>query len=284
MTVVNRHLEEGGPSKGITPNKFHDSALKGRYLFETFQSEPLCTVPGGTLTDPAGTSLQNIRIDTGFNVFEFSYLGDATAAFVPTLASDGGYNWGVFNTDGLIGAEINFGGQKNGHPRNFIPRNEDWFLRVLFNVDNWSGVDIVVGFRKAGAAVATLTEVTDVAGIRILGDSSSALAALSAITNLNNGGTSDYISTAIDTGSLTDGTTVEVEVRSIAGKAQFFVNSNRVASGVSYTFDSGDVCSPVVRMLETTDLVGQMKTMAAECGPMVARVKRSLQSLAGDTV
>lgn len=277
----------------VGPERLSRSIRSGRYLFDTFQQDILCTQGGaqaGNLTELAGTSLALVRMDSGQYVYEFAYLGDATAAFVPSLASEGGLNFGALATDGLIGAELNIGGGKDYHPRNFLAATsgsnfgEDWFFRALLNVNNWSGVDITVGFKKTTATyVATLTEVIDIFGIRALGDSSSALAALSAVYNQNNSGTTDYTSVAIDTGSLTDATTVELEVRGVSGKLQLYVNGVRVLGGLSVSFDAGDIFSPIIRMLQTTDLATQLKVLAVEAGPLEDRQEGSLASLGAAT-
>lgn len=277
----------------VGPEKLSRSVRTGRYLFDTFQNDILCSQGGaqaGNFTELAGSSLAQVRLDSGSYVYEFAYLGDATAAFVPSLASEGGLNFGTLQTDGLIGAELNIGGVKDFHPRNFRAATtgstfgEDWFVRALFNVNNWSGVDITLGFKKATATyVATLTEVVDIFGIRALGDSSSALAALSAVYNQNNNGTTDYTTTAIDTGSLTDATTVELEVRGVAGKLQLYVNGVRVLGGLSVSFDAGDIFSPIIRMMQTTDLATQVKVLAIEAGPLEDRQDGSLGSLGAST-
>lgn len=289
-------LRKSLANNAVGPEKLSASLRGGRYLFDTFQSDILCSQGGaqaGNFTELAGSSLALVRMDSGSYVYEFAYLGDATAAFVPSLASEGGLNFGALATNGLIGAELNIGGVKDGHPRNFLGagtagsgsvQGEDWFLRALINVNNWSGVDIVVGFKRATATyVATLTELTDVFGIRTLGDATSALAAVSIVTNLNNAGSTDYSSTAITTGSLTDATTVELEVRCVSGKGQAFLNGARIGGGLSYSFDANDILSPVIRLLQTTDNATQEKLLAVEAGPLADRQSGSLFDLAGST-
>lgn len=278
MTIVRSHF---GGRRSVGPENMVDSILRGRYLFETFTQEPLVSKKGAVYVAPAGTSLQEQFLDTGRYRIEYTFLGDATDAFVPTLGTDGGYNWAALATATVDrGAEICFGGTTVAHPRNFIASSEDWFFRVLLSIDDASGVDIVVGFKKVATPVLTLTEVTDIAGLRIFGDSSSGLAALSIVTNLNNGGTSDVVSTVIDTGSLTDGQVIELEVQSIGKKAQFFVNGVRRFPSSPYTFDTSDVLAPVIRFLQTTDIAAEVKTFAVECGPYADRAKDSLLSLA----
>lgn len=289
LTGTRKNLKVGNADDGVSTLNLDLNTLKNRYFLELFMNDPLCTVPGiSTDVNPAGTDLTAVRCHTGFNTLQYTFIGEATASFIPLLASEGGYNWNTStNLDG-IGVEVNFGGDLPAHPRNHVPyrsdgTGEEWFFRVLVAADDWSGADITVGFKKAAVAVGSLTEITDFVGVRALGDSSSALAAIQVAVVLNNAGATDYTTTAVDTGSLTDATAVELEVRSVGSKAKFYVNGVQVASTVDYTFDTGDSMSPIVRLIQATDLAAQLKTFAAEGGPLYARRPESLATLAGAT-
>lgn len=270
---------------GVGPENLVHSLLKGRYLFENFMQEPFARVKAAnTDFEPAGTSLAEIVLMTGRYNLEYAFAGDNTDVFIPTLASEGGYNFGGSSDVAGTGFELNFGGLKDGHPRNHTPSSEDWFFRALFITDDASGADIFLGFRKVATYAATLTEYSDVVGIRILGDSSSTTGAFTIITNLNNAGATDYTSTTpvpAATG-LEDATAIELEVRSVGGQAQFFINGVRYG-GTTYTYDSGDAMAPVIRMLQATDVAAQIKVLAAECGPLADRQPGTLASLAGTT-
>lgn len=278
MTIRRRNVGNGEAG----PEKLADSVRRGRYCLDTFMQEPVVWVKGST-TEPAGTSLSEQAIFTGRHTFEYTFAGDATDAFFPTLASEGGYNW-LFTNEVGRGVEIGFGGLKDGHPRNFTPSSEDWFARVLLIADDASGVDVFFGYRKVAANAATLTEYSDVAGIRVLGASGSTDATFTLITNLNNAGSTDYTSTTPSptvTG-LEDATAFELEVRSVGGVAQWYVNGVE-HRGVSYTFDSGDIMMPVLRLLQMTDVFAQLKTLAFESGPLADRHDGTLLSIAGAT-
>ena len=265
----------------VGAEKLATSLHADRYCFETFMQEPLCTKKG-ELTTPGGTDLAECRIHTGRYTFEYTYLGDATDAFLPTLASEGGYNWVMTTATLDRGIELNFGGLKDGHPRHHIPSAEDWFARVLLIVDDASGVDIFFGFRKVAAYAATLTEYSDLAGIRVLGASGSSDAAITLVTNLNNAGATDYTSTASGAAGLEDATAIELEVRSVQGKAFFFVNGQEFTP-VSFTYDAGDVVNNTLRLIQATDIAAQIKTLCYEAGPLRDRRAASLASLAGTT-
>ena len=264
------------------PEKLSASLRRHRYCFETFMHEPLC-FKKGTLTTPGGTSLDECVVNTGRYTFEYTFLGDATDAFLPLLASEGGYNWVLTTATLDRGLEINFGGLKDGHPRHHIPSTEDWFARILFITDDASGTDAFFGFRKVAAYAATLTEYTDVVGLRIIGNSASTDADINVITNLNNAGSTDYTSTASGVTGLEDATAIELEVRSVGGKAFEYVNSVQV-DRIAYTYDTDDVMTPVFRLLQTTDLATQFKTLAFEAGPLADRTDATLLSLAGSTI
>ena len=267
----------------IGPENLTASLQKERYCFETFMMEPLC-YKKGTLTAPGGTSLDAVVLDTGRYRFEFAFLGDFTDTLVPSLASEGGYDFGVLATAvAAQGAEVLFGGLKDGHPRNFIPANEDWFARVLLITSNASGIDAFFGFRKVAAYALTLTEYTDFAGLRILGNSASTDAVYTVVTVLNNAGATDYTSTTTTVTGLEDATVVELEVRSVAGKAFYLVNQAQVDVVAAYTFDASDVLCPVLRLLQTTDLAAQVKVLAYEAGPLADRQGETLNVLAGTT-
>jgi hypothetical protein len=271
---------------GVGPENLALSLLKGRYFFENFMQEPFARVKAtNTDFEPMGSSLAEVVLNTGRYNLEYAFAGDNTDVFIPTLASEGGYNFGGSSDVAGTGFELNFGGLKDGHPRNHIPSSEEWFFRVLLIIDDASGADIFVGYRKVGAYAATLSEYGDVVGIRVVGASGSTDGTWSIVTNLNNAASTDsYTSTTPvpAKAGLEDATAVEVEVRSVGGSAQFFINGVRYV-GVAYPFDSGDVVAPIVRMLQATDVAAQIKVLCAEGGPLADRQPGTLASLAGTT-
>ncbi len=268
----------------IGPFNFTQDTRSNRYCFESFMSEPVC-YKKGALTTPAGTDLDDVIIDTGRYRFEYAFIGTHTDTLMPVIASEGGYNWVLATAVAGQGVEINFGGLKDGHPRNHVPSSENWFARILLITDDASGIDLFFGFKKNSAYVETLTEVTDLTGIRILGDSSSTTGAVTIITNANNAGSTDYTSTAVSGATpLEDATAIELEVRNVGGKAYHYINGVYVDAGVSFTYDTDDVHSPVCRLLQTTDIFAQAKTLAYEAGPLSERTDATLLSLAGSTI
>ncbi len=271
----------------VSPRMLTDAIRRQRYFLDTFMDAPLCTIYG-SLTEPTLTALEKNRLFTGRYNFEWSVVAvDHTAASQPTIGSEGGLNLVLSGSDVAgNGLEVNFGSSLAGHPRNCTPRvtgggGEDWFVRVLLLIDDVSGCEIILGFRTTGAYVATLTEVLNHAGIRVLGDSSSALAAFSTTTNLANSSTTDYTSTAL-TNVLTDATLVELEVQSNAGYVRYFVNGVQVGPTTDQ-FALDQRVAPFLRALQQTDVAAEIKLLAAEGGPLDQRSEETLTALAGAT-
>lgn len=265
----------------VGPERLTPNLRRGRYCFEQFMFEPTCFLKGA-LAAPDGSTLAEMIVDTGRHRFEYVNLGTQTLLY-PVLASDGGYDWGRDQTL-AEGTEINFGGLKEGHPRNFKPRGttapvgEDFFARILLSIEDASGANIVFGVRKVAAYAATLTEYSDIAGIQIFGDDSSTTAAISIVKNLNNAGATDYTATATTLAGVEDGATIELEVRGSNGTIRFYVNGVERFE-TSFTPDTDDVFSPVLRVLHSTDLAGRVKTLVFECGHPDDRQEGSLSSL-----
>jgi len=269
---------------GVGPENLTTSLLKDRYCFEQFMQDPFAHRKGSG-TEPTGTTLTENMLATGRYRFEYYPIGENTDVFIPTLATDGGYNWGGSSDVAGTGFEVNFGGLKDKHPRNFVPSSEDWFARVLLIMDDASGADIFFGFRKAAAPAETLSEYGDVVGLRILGTSDSSNGTFTIVTNLNNVASTDSYTSTTPVPVVTpleDATAIELEVRSVGGVAQFFVNGVRYG-GVTYAFDSGDTMSNVLRMLQATDVAAQIKTLCYESGPLADRQPGTLLSLSGAT-
>lgn len=273
------------PKEAVAPTQVSRSLKSDAYVFETFSQEPFCYVKqpaAGTIAAPTGSTLTENIVDTGRYKFEFYFIAAQSDQLVPLLGTEGGYDW-CLDADTLgDGVEINFGGLTPGHPRNWVPSSYDnRFARILMIFDNSSGVDAFFGVKKVAAPVTTLTEITDVAGIRILGTSDSSDATFTIVTNLNNGGSTDYTSTATSVTGLEDATAVELEIRTVNGRAFYFVNGAPVTGVTPYTFDSGDVVCPIARLLQATDLVTQVKTLCYEAGKYPEdRTPASLLSLA----
>ena len=283
MPLRKTSLQKGGAPRGGAQGarNLDLSSRVGRYAFETFMSVPMLQQKTGQAV--GGTDATSNLADTGRYIFEYYLIGTASDNFGPILGTDGGYDWSFGNTALGAGCEVNFGSLLQGHPRTYVPSQEDSFARILVNVEDASGADLFFGFRKVGINKTDLTDITDVAGIRILGNDGSTDANFSIITNLNNAGATDITVTTTTVTGLEDGVSVELEVRNVGGKAFFYVNGAPVSGAPVYTYDSGDYVTPIFRALQTTDVSGTIKTLAFECGLVEERLDATLISVAGAT-
>ena len=207
-------------------------------------------------------------LDTGRHKFSYSILGTQTIVR-PALTTDGGLDIGMDQTL-ADGVEINFGGYEEEHQRNITAGTHDAFFRCLLQVEDASGVDIFFGLRKAEAVQTALATFTDIAGFQFTGDSSSAGAPINIVYNLND---ATDISTVSTTQSVADVTEIEFEVRIKKDRyVQFFINN--AAPTVDHTslqMDNGDVLLPVIYLLNTTDVGGEVKLLIVEAGPLSCR-------------
>lgn len=284
MGIASRHFRN---KRVLNPKNLDDAIRSGRYDFNLFFDAPGCTIADAAVV--GGTYLIPVRCVAGRYTYEFVHVGpdtEVTGGFVPTLRTAGGLNL-LMTTDTVgNGIEFNFGGTRLGHPRNFIPRvtgggGENWFRRWLLLFDNVSGVDIFAGFVKAGAdPVVSLTEMIDIVGFHIFGDSSSALAPITLLYNQNNGGTTDYTEVSLST-NLTDGQLIELEVRCVGSYFQYYINGVQVGTSTILQADLDDEFRPILRAVETTDGAADMSLLATEGGPLAFRSEELLSALAG---
>lgn len=282
MAQSRQHIQRGA----VGPERLSASLNQKRYAFENFSQEPYMWQKPPATGVPAlvaGTDATQNVVFTGNYSFEYLMIGGASDVQGPTLASDGGYNWKLDGDALGEGCEILFGGLTWGHPRNFDPDVEDWFARVLLIVDDASGVDIVFGGRQVAAYQAALTGYVDIAGIEVLGDDSSTTATFTVVSNLGNSGSTDYVSTAIAATGLEDATAVELEVRSVANRPTFYVNGRQWAPELTSQWATAKKVSPVLRLLQSTDIAVQIKTLAFECGLLADRINDNLIDVATAT-
>jgi hypothetical protein len=281
MAIVRRALQKrnvrANQDGAVGPETLADSLRKHRYCFDNFMQEPLCWKQGGFVI-PTGSTLVKNLVWTGTHTFEYTPILDQTDLLYPTLATDGGYNIVLASSDLGMGVEFNFGGDIATHPRTFKTSHEDWFARVLFSADDASGADILFGAKKVAATVASITEMIDVFGVRILGTSDSSNGTYTIVSNQNNEGTTDYTSTATSVTPLEDATDVEVEIRGVNGKMYLFVDGAAVPN-LTWTADSGDVFSPILRVSQATDTCPAVRLYAFECGLLKDRTDGKLIDL-----
>jgi hypothetical protein len=247
----------------VGPEKLAGTLQRHRYWYEPFAQQPLGFGADG-YADPAGTDAMLNMLFTGFNLFQWYNIGTQTIV-IPAMTTDGHYDVG-FDQTAAEGIEMVFGGlystANEHHPRNYLSGTDEYYARIKVNIEDVSGVDLFFGFRKSEAYQAALTTYTDVFGLQILGDSSSAAAAVNWVTQLNDA--TDLTTTALTT--LADATSMELEVRVKGRTARPLVDQAPPSTGATFTVDSADIVFPVLRLLNTTDVGGEVKLIAAEGG------------------
>ncbi len=238
-----------------------------RWAHEEFMEEPHVYTATDDNGAPTGTT-GNVNIcDTGRYRFEYVILGAGQTIVRPVLATDGGYDWGMDQT-ATEGVEINFASLKQGHPRMFkIGTDPSFYARLRFTMEDASGYDLTFMIRKNQAYQTAVETYTDFAGIRVLGDSSSAAAAVTTITNLNDATDSTVTTT---TATVADAADTELEIRVIGRRAMFLFNGAQIGQ-TTFDFDLTDWVFADAFLLHTTDVGGQFKTLGFEQGPLDSR-------------
>lgn|SRR5688572_23885378 len=265
MAVIRRHLDRNV----VGAEKLTPSLRRRRFCHTEFWEEPHVYTATDDNGAPTGTTGNvNIAADELYK-FEYVILGAGQTIVRPVLATGGGWDWSMDQT-ATEGVEINFGSQKEGHYRTFqvgAASAPNFYARVRFTVEDISGVDFYFGFRKVQAYQTDIATYTDLALIRLLGDSSSAAAAVTTVTNLNDA--TDVTTTATGV-TVADGIDTELEVRVVGRRVQFLVNGAQVGQ-TNFDFDLTDWVTPIAFVLHTTDVAGQIKTFGFECGPLQDR-------------
>ena len=249
----------------VGPEALSISRRHHRYCYDNFSKDVIASLAGVGYGDPSGTVQTKNLLHTGFHSFPYQQLtasGDATIV-APVLTTDGRLNIGSDQTLGH-GVEIVFGDVAGSRcPRIYTPSTENFFARLKITPSDASGVDIYFGLRVVQAFQAAIATYTDLVALRILGDSTSAAAAMSAVTNLNDA--TDVTSTTLAT-TLADATAMELGFRVKNRVVDFFVDRVRQVSVPTFTFDSGDVVTPFLWFTNATDLDAEISPDVFECG------------------
>lgn len=245
----------------VGPEKLTDSVRSHKFWYEPFSQAPIAFSATG-YDNPTGSDTVVNHLFTGFNMFQWYNIGTQTI-LIPALTTDGHYDIG-FDQTAAEGINLVFGQvyttANAKHPRHYTSGTDEYYARLKFKCEDISGLDMWFGFIKHNAYSATLTGYTDLFGIQVLGDSSSAAGAVNAVTQLNDA--TDLTTTALTT--LADDTAVEFEV-SVKGRvASFLVDGVRY--NPTFTVDADDIVYPIIHMLHTTDVGGEVKLIAAEGG------------------
>jgi hypothetical protein len=261
MTIQRKTLGDGvvGPEKLAAPLREH------RYFYEPFNQTPIIFNADG-YSDPSLTNALTHHMFTGYNLLQYSGLDENTGVVVPALTTDGYLDIGREQTL-AHGMELVFASPlATAHPRHYTMGTDEPYFRVKFKAEDVSGIDLTIGFRKVQAFAAALATYTDIIGLRVLGDSSSAAGAITVVSTLNDA--TDITSTTLAE-TLADDTAIEFEVRFNGRVADYRIDGAApTVTPTAFTADSADVYTPFIYFLNTTDVGGEMKLMAAEGGLM----------------
>lgn len=231
--------------------------LLGKEFFSTLKSEyfQAQAVDG---TDAVVTADETNVLDFGGGRKIFSY-NVAEQTVVTPAAGNAGLNIAGDQTDD-DGFEFSFGlaGDANIACGKTVGTDAPFYVKATLTIADVSGTDeLLVGFRKNAACAAAITSYTDFAFLNVdAGD-------VKIETKLNNSA-----ATPVDTTTdVADAGTVTLEVRVDAeGNTKFLVNGEDAVVSSDFTFDSGDVLIPVIRILQASDLTGDVTLSDVEFG------------------
>lgn len=233
--------------------------LIGKEVFSDLKSKYF-TAQEDDGTDPVVTADKtNILQFNGFQIFSYNV---AEQTVVTPAAGNAGLNIAGDQTDN-DGFEFTFGlaGDANIPCQRTIGTDGAFKLKASFTIADVSGTDeLVLGFRKNAVCAAAITSYTDFAVLNAdAGD-------VKIETKLNNSAATP-VDTTVD---VADAGTVTFEVRVDAeGNATFFVNGEVAPTSADFTFDSGDVVIPFIRIVQASDLTGDVTMFDLEFSDMV---------------
>lgn len=261
----------------VGPERIATNLRKHKFWEEPFAGSPLAWDGEAALASgaPSVSVLHRNAIWTGFHTFEFTPLATAadsdSVITSPVLGSEGGYDWGgdQFLADGY---EINFGGRLANHPRVMLTGSggdASMVYRVLLSVEDISGINLFFGVR-GGAAIqavqAAIESYTDLFGIQILGDDSSAAGAVNLLHCLT-GDASDVVTSVATASTAADATLYELKIVILGLQLRAYLNGvELLGSPLATAARSGIYLTPILRFVHTTDLGGQVKTFRAQGG------------------
>lgn len=225
------------------------------YWFDDFKVNPVTSaVGGGAATGVAG---DNNVLFTQFGQYEWNVIGTQTI-LAPKLDTFG-LNLVQDNTSG-DGIELCIG-QTSLSPMAFtINSDAAFFMQAVFKVQDVSGINpLIIGFRKAQAFDATLSNYTDFATIGIVGTAGH----IQLQTQLNGGG----VVTTDTTQVATDGAVMQFKVKvSSTGVVTYEYNYQTPTVVAAFQFDSADVVIPFIRSTEAADITTQAAINYLEIG------------------
>ncbi len=227
-----------------------------RYLFDNFKVQPVTSkVGGGAATGTAG---DNNVLFTAFGQYEWFVIGTQTI-LAPSLDT---YGLNLVQDAAVAGDGLELlCGQTALCPYAFtINQDAAFFMQAVFQVQDVSGANpLIIGFRKAQAFDATLSNYTDFVSIGIVGTA----AKIETQTQLASGG----VVTTDSTQTASDGVAFQVKIKvSSTGVVTYEYNYAAPTVVAAYTFAANLVVVPFIRFVEAADLTTQAATNYLEIG------------------
>lgn len=228
-----------------------------KYWFDNFAVNPVTSaVGGGAATGVAG---DNNVLYTAFGQYEWNVIGTQTI-LAPKLDTFG-LNLVQDNTvaDGI---ELCMGQTSLSNMAFTINSDAAFFLQAVFKVQDVSGTNpLIIGFRKAQAFDATLSNYTDFVSIGIVGTSNPNLIKIQ--TQIGSAG----VVTTDTTQTVADGATIQLKIKvSATGVVTYELNYGAPTVVAAYTFTSGLAVIPFIRFTEAADITTQAAINYLECG------------------
>ncbi len=233
-----------------------------RHLYIAPTQQPLAQIKGATGAAPSGaTGATNILQFFGQGALEQHIKGAGQTLIVPTIASDGLEISGDQTDD--EGMEL-YAGLTLRSPGVFqVGTDPAFFVRVRAVIDDVSGSDdFFIGFTKNGTRQANLDDYTDFAGVNLISGQ------WFTETALNNAATT---STSLTGSTVADLGAFEVMVTvSAAGAVTYQIGTagsmSTPALAPAFTFDSSDILTATVFLLNAADLTDSVRLRQFESG------------------
>lgn len=214
-------------------------------------------VGGGAATGTAGD--ENTLIWSKAQLY-YHILG--TQTITQPAMSTTGLNIGMDQTAN-DGVELRLAppGASSDHDAVFTCGTDNaFYFEVKLNVADASGTDdLAIGFVKHEAYQAAVDNYDELASLAV--DNTSANIVCQTI--LNGAATSSTDTTA----NLSDATDITIRVKvSDDRKVTYEIDGSEPATVAAFTFDSGEVVTPIIYFLHATDVAGAVNLIHLECG------------------
>lgn len=228
-----------------------------KYFFDQFDANPVTSaVGGGAATGTAGDN--NALVSRCGNMYEWFVIGTQTI-LAPKIDAFG-LNLASQDATAGDGIELCQGVQDISPAAFIIGTSKAFMFRTQFKVEDASGCNpLIIGFRKAAAFNATLSNYTDFVSIGISGTAGD----IQTQTQIASGG----VVTTDTTQNWADGETHRLAVLvDENGVVSYQIDDAPPVVVASYTFANGTVVVPFIRFTMAADLTTQASINWYEIG------------------